>query len=138
MPTTNILTTLAPTSVTAVEVKEDDWFVEVRADNEIIVYSETKTIDVDVGIYLFSGSLFAASGYTVVPKAKVTGTNIQTAIEELARQHNISSTPTANPKEGYIYYDTDDNILRLRIDNAWQTLAASTINSMTRIEGGSF
>ena len=35
-------------------------------------------------------------------------------------------------------YDTDDNILRLRIDNAWQTLAASTINSMTRIEGGSF
>ena len=55
MPTTNILTTLAPTSVTAVEVKEDDWFVEVRADNEIIVYSETKTIDVDVGIYLFSG-----------------------------------------------------------------------------------
>ena len=138
MPTTNILTTLAPTSVTAVEVKEDDWFVEVRADNEIIVYSETKTIDVDVGIYLFSGGLYAASGYTVVPKAQVTGTNIQTAIEELARQLNISASPTANPQEGDVYYDTDDNILRLRIDNAWQTLAGSTINSMTRIEGGSF
>ena len=138
MPTTNILTTLAPTSVTAVEVKEDDWFVEVREDNEIIVYSETKTIDVDVGIYLFSGSLFAASGYTVVPKAQVTGTNIQTAIEELARQQNISATPPSDPREGDIYYDTDDNILRLRIDNAWQTLAGSTINSMTRIEGGSF
>ena len=106
MPTTNILTTLAPTSVTAVEVKEDDWFVEVRADNEIIVYSET--------------------------------TNIQTAIEELARQQNISATPPSDPREGDIYYDTDDNILRLRIDNTWQTLAGSTINSMTRIEGGSF
>ena len=62
MPTTNILTTLAPTSVTAVEVLEDDWFVNVIADNEIIVYSETKTIDVDVGVYLFSGSLFNATG----------------------------------------------------------------------------
>ena len=138
MPTTNILTTLAPTSVTAVEVLEDDWFVEVRSDNEIIVYSETKTIDVDVGIYLFTGSLFSAAGYTVTPKAQVTGTNIQTAIEELARQLNISASPTANPQEGDVYYDTDDNILRLRIDNAWQTLAGSTINSMTRIEGGSF
>ena len=76
--------------------------------------------------------------YTVTPKAQVTGTNIQTAIEELARQLNISASPTANPQEGDVYYDTDDNILRLRIDNAWQTLAGSTINSMTRIEGGSF
>ena len=138
MPTTNILTTLAPTSVTAVEVLEDDWFVEVRTDSEIVVYSETKTIDVDVGVYIFSGSLFAASGYTVTPKAQLTGTNIQTAIEELARQLSFSSTPTAKPQEGDVYYDTDDNILRLRIDNAWQTLAGSTINSMTRIEGGSF
>ena len=138
MPTTNILTTLAPTSVTAVEVLEDDWFVNVIADNEIIVYSETKTIDVDVGVYLFSRSLFNASGYTFTPKAQVSATNIQTAIQELARQQNILAAPPSSPEEGDIYYDTDDNILRLYIDSAWQTLAASTINSMTRIEGGSF
>ena len=138
MTTTNILTTLAPTSVTAVEVLEDDWFVNVIADNEIIVYSETKTIDVDVGVYLFSGSLFNASGYTFTPKAQVSATNIQTAIQELARQQNILAAPPSSPEEGDIYYDTDDNILRLYIDSAWQTLAASTINSMTRIEGGSF
>ena len=138
MPTTNILTTLAPTSVTSVEVLEDDWFVEVRTDNEIIVYSETKTIDVDVGIYLFTGSLFNAGGYTVTPKAQMTATNIQAAIQQLARQQNITTTPPSSPQEGDVYYDTDDNILRLYIDTAWRTLAGSTINSMTRIEGGAF
>jgi len=138
MPTTNILTTLAPTSVTSIEVLEDDWYVTVNADNDITVLQETKTIDVDVGIYLFSGSLFAASGYTFTPKASITGTTIQTAIEQLARQLNVSTTPSSSPLEGDVFYDTNDNILQLRIDNAWQTLAGSTINSMTRIEGGSF
>jgi hypothetical protein len=138
MPTTNILTTLAPTSVTSVEVAEDTYYVQVISDNEIVVYSETKTIDVDVGVYLFSGSLFNATGYTFVPTRQVSATNIQTAIEHLARQLNVSTTPSANPVEGDVFYDTNDNILQLRIDNAWQTLAASTINSMTRIEGGAF
>ena len=50
MPTTNILTTLAPTSVTRVEVLEDDWYVTIVDDDEIIVLQESKTIDVDVGI----------------------------------------------------------------------------------------
>jgi len=138
MPTTNILTTLAPTSVTSVEVVEDTYYVQVISDNEIVVYSETKTIDVDVGVYLFSGSLFNAAGYSFVPTRQVTANNIQTAIEHLARQLNVSTTPSANPVEGDVFYDTDDNILQLRIDNSWQTLAASTINSMTRIEGGAF
>lgn len=138
MPTTNILTTLAPTSVTSVEVAEDTYYVQVISDNEIVVYSETKTIDVDVGVYLFSGSLFSAEGYSFVPTRQVSADNIQTAIEHLARQLNVSTTPSANPVEGDVFYDTNDNILQLRIDNSWQTLAASTINSMTRIEGGAF
>ena len=110
MPTTNILTTLAPTSVTSVEVAEDTYYVQVISDNEIVVYSETKTIDVDVGVYLFSGSLFNATGYTFVPTRQVSATNIQTAIEHLARQLNVSTTPSANPVEGDVFYDTNDNI----------------------------
>ena len=50
MPTTNILTTLAPTSVTRVEVLEDDWYVTIVDDDEIIVLQESKTIDVDTAV----------------------------------------------------------------------------------------
>ena len=68
----NVLASLAPLSITTAHVQETNWFVEFNSSGEITVYDETKTIDVDVGIYLFNGALVNAAGYTVNPVGRIT------------------------------------------------------------------
>jgi len=135
-----VLASLEPLSPTDLFVQEDNWFVTLTEyDNEIIVYNETKEIEVPTGNYLFDGSMLAASGYTVTPHGRISGDDIQEAIQNLDDSLSNRTTAPTNPVEGNIYYDTDDNILRLYIDTQWKTLAAfSLTNSMSTVNGGSF
>ena len=135
-----VLASLEPLSPTDLFVQEDNWFVTLTEDdNEIIVYNETKEIEVPTGNYLFDGSMLAASGYTVTPHGRISGDDIQEAIQELDDSLSNRAAAPTNPVEGNIYYDTDDNILRLYIDSQWKTLAAATlINNMSTVNGGSF
>ena len=135
-----VLASLEPLSPTDLFVQEDNWFVTLTEyDNEIIVYNETKEIEVPTGNYLFDGSMLAASGYTVTPHGRISGDDIQEAIQDLDNSLSNRTTAPTNPVEGNIYYDTDDNILRLYIDTQWRTLAAfSLTNSMSTVNGGSF
>ena len=135
-----VLASLEPLSPTDLFVQEDNWFVTLTEyDNEIIVYNETKEIEVPTGNYLFDGSMLAASGYTVTPHGRISGDDIQEAIQDLDDSLSNRTTAPTNPVEGNIYYDTDDNILRLYIDTQWKTLAAfSLTNSMSTVNGGSF
>jgi len=135
-----ILASLEPLSPTSLFVQEDNWFVTLtELDNEIVVYNETKEIEVATGAYVFDGAMFAASGYTVTPSGRVTADDIQDAIEELNDSLSARTTAPTNPVEGSIYYDTDDNILRLYIDSQWKTLAATTLtNDMSTVSGGTF
>ncbi len=135
-----VLASLEPLSPTDLFVQEDNWFVTLTEyDNEIIVYNETKEIEVPTGNYLFDGSMLAASGYTVTPHGRISGDDIQEAIQDLDDSLSNRTTAPTNPVEGNIYYDTDDNILRLYIDTQWRTLAAfSLTNSMSTVNGGSF
>ena len=135
-----VLASLEPLSPTDLFVQEDNWFVTLTEyDNEIIVYNETKEIEVPTGNYLFDGSMLAASGYTVTPHGRVSGDDIQEAVQNLDDSLSNRTTAPTNPVEGNIYYDTDDNILRLYIDTQWRTLAAfSLTNSMSTVNGGSF
>ena len=135
-----VLASLEPLSPTDLFVQEDNWFVTLTEyDNEIIVYNETKEIEVPTGNYLFDGSMLAASGYTVTPHGRISGDDIQEAIQNLDDSLSNRTTAPTNPVEGNIYYDTDDNILRLYIDTQWRTLAAfSLTNSMSTVNGGSF
>ena len=83
--------------------------------------------------------MLAASGYTVTPHGRISGDDIQEAIQDLDNSLSNRTTAPTNPVEGNIYYDTDDNILRLYIDTQWKTLAAfSLTNSMSTVNGGSF
>jgi hypothetical protein len=134
------LASLEPLSPTDLFVQEDNWFVTLTEyDNEIIVYNEVKEIEVPTGNYLFDGSMLAASGYTVTPHGRISGDDIQEAVQNLDDSLSNRTTAPTNPVEGNIYYDTDDNILRLYIDTQWKTLAAATlINSMSTVNGGSF
>ena len=135
-----ILASLEPLSPTSLFVQEDNWFVTLTdTENQIEVYNEVKEIEVPTGNYVFDGTMFSATGYTVSPAGRVTGDDIQEAIQQLNDTLSARTTPPSSPVEGSIYYDTDDNILRLFIDGAWVTLAAATLaNSMTTVSGGSF
>ena len=78
-----ILASLEPLSPTDLFVQEDNWFVTLTdVDNEIIVYNEVKEREVPTGIYLFDGTMLAASGYTVTSHGRVTGDDIQEAIQK--------------------------------------------------------
>ena len=111
-----ILASLEPLSPTDLFVQEDNWFVTLTdVDNEIIVYNEVKEREVTTGIYLFDRSLLSASGQTVTPHGRVTGDDIQEAIQNLDDTLSNRTTAPTNPIEGTVYYDTDDNILRLYI-----------------------
>ena len=134
------LASLEPLSPTDLFVQEDNWFVTLTdVDNEIIVYNEVKEREVPTGIYLFDGTMLAASGYTVTPYGRVTGDDIQEAIQNLDDTLSNRTTAPTNPIEGTVYYDTDDNILRLYIDSQWKTLAATTLTtSMSTVSGGTF
>ena len=135
-----ILASLEPLSPTDLFVQEDNWFVTLTdVDNEIIVYNEVKEREVPTGIYLFDGTMLAASGYTVTSHGRVTGDDIQEAIQNLDDTLSNRTAAPTNPIEGTIYYDTDDNILRLYIDSQWKTLAATTLTtSMSTVSGGTF
>lgn len=135
-----ILASLEPLSPTDLFVQEDNWFVTLTdVDNEIIVYNEVKEREVPTGVYLFDGTMLAASGYTVTSYGRVTGDDIQEAIQNLDDTLSNRTTAPTNPIEGTIYYDTDDNILRLYIDSQWKTLAATTLTtSMSTVSGGTF
>ena len=135
-----ILASLEPLSPTSLFVQEDNWFVTLtNTENQIEVYNEVKEIEVPTGNYLFDGAMLSATGYTVSPAGRVTGDDIQEAIQQLNDTLSARTTPPSSPVEGSIYYDTDDNILRLFIDGAWVTLAAAALaNSMTTASGGSF
>lgn len=135
-----ILASLEPLSPTDLFVQEDNWFVTLTEfDNEIIVYNEVKEREVPTGVYLFDGTMLAASGYTVTSYGRVTGDDIQEAIQNLDDTLSNRTTAPTNPIEGTIYYDTDDNILRLYIDSQWKTLAATTLTtSMSTVSGGTF
>ena len=135
-----ILASLEPLSPTDLFVQEDNWFVTLTEfDNEIIVYNEVKEREVPTGVYLFDGTMLAASGYTVTSHGRVTGDDIQEAIQNLDDTLSNRTTAPTNPIEGTIYYDTDDNILRLYIDSQWKTLAATTLTtSMSTVSGGTF
>lgn len=135
-----ILASLEPLSPTDLLVQEDNWFVTLtEVVNQIVVYNEVKEKEVSTGVYFFDGSMLSASGYTVTPSGRITTSNIQAAIQNLDDSLSARTTAPTNPVEGSIYYDTDDNILRLYIDTQWKTLAATTLtNSMSVVSGGTF
>ena len=83
--------------------------------------------------------MLAASGYTVTSHGRISGDDIQEAIQNLDDSLSNRTAAPTNPVEGNIYYDTDDNILRLYIDTQWKTLAAGSVtNSMSTVNGGTF
>ena len=63
------------------------------------------------------------SGAIPHSSSNVTASNVRDAIEEVATQVAVSaSAPTSAVTEGDIWYDTDDNLLYVRVDSAWKNV----------------
>ena len=73
---------------------------------------------------------------------KMSSTNMQNAIDELAGEHfKGTSEPTGSQlDEGDLWYDTDDDELKVYRGTQWQTLAAAggDVETMLQLDGGSF
>ncbi len=90
-----------------------------------------------------SAALSATAGANAIvytPGGSISSTTVQGALGELANDFfKGTEVPTTGVEEGDLFYDTDDNILRVYADNQWITLMeAQDSTNMLRLDGGSY
>ena len=87
-------------------------------------------------------SAAVATDIVYSPTGKMSSTNMQDAIDELAGDDFRSTgTPSGSQVDnGDLWYDTDDHELKVYRDSNWQTIAAAggTTETMLTMDGGSF
>ena len=89
---------------------------------------------------------FTASGLEFTPHATITGTNIQSALEQLAdqffRSNDVPDVNTTNLEEGDFFYDLNDNQLKVYREtssNVFQFVPlAQATGDMETVDAGSF
>jgi len=83
-----------------------------------------------------------ASDIVYAPSGRMSSTNIQDALDELSGDYFMqAATPTGSQlNEGDLWYDTDDDELKVYRGTQWQTLAGAggDVETMMQLDGGSF
>ena len=112
------LTTVTIDSSTSITVSEDITNVELSA---ALITSPAGAISYD-------------------PYGSVSSTTVQAAIDELADDfYKGTETPGSGYEEGDLFYDTDDNLFRVYVEDEWVTLLrAADTDDMQRLDGGNF
>jgi hypothetical protein len=76
------------------------------------------------------------------PTGRMSSTNVQTAIDELAGDYFMQAAAPSGSQlnEGDLWYDTDDDELKVYRGTDWQTLAGAggDTETMMSLDGGSF
>lgn len=76
------------------------------------------------------------------PTGRMSSTNLQAAVDELAGDYFMQAAAPSGSQlnEGDLWYDTDDDELKVYRGNTWQTLAGAGGDSetMMSLDGGSF
>ena len=87
-------------------------------------------------------SAAVAADMVYTPSGKMSATNMQDAIDELAGDAFVqAAAPTGSELgAGDLWYDSDDHDLTVYRDSQWQTIAAAggTTETMLTMDGGSF
>ena len=87
-------------------------------------------------------SAAVASDIVYTPSGKMSSTNMQNAIDELAGDAFVSASAPSGSQlgNGDLWYDSDDHELKVYRDSNWQTIAAAggTTETMLTMDGGSF
>ena len=101
------------------------------------VSGENTTLEISTQI---SATVGSAIIYT--PSGRMESTNVQAALDELAGDFFVQDgTPSGSQlNEGDLWYDTDDDELKVYRGTTWQTLAGAggDAETMLTLDGGSF
>ena len=101
------------------------------------VSGENTTLEISTQI---SATVGSAIIYT--PSGRMESTNVQAALDELAGDYFVQAgTPSGSQlNEGDLWYDTDDDELKVYRGTTWQTLAGAggDPETMLTLDGGSF
>ncbi len=83
-----------------------------------------------------------ATDIVYAPTGRMSSTNVQAALDELSGDYFMqATTPTGSQlNEGDLWYDTDDDELKVYRGTQWQTLAGAggDVETMMQLDGGSF
>lgn len=112
-----------------------------QAATEITVQENKTEVTVSAALSATAG----ANAIVYEAGGSIESTTVQAAIEELANDFYRGTTvPTSGIEEGDLFYDTDDNILRVYAETSsnnleWVTLMEATDSTnMLRLDGGSY
>ena len=101
------------------------------------VTGESTTLEISTQI-----SATVGSAIIYEPSGRMESTNVQAALDELAGDYFVQAgTPSGSQlNEGDLWYDTDDDEIKVYRESTWQTLAGAggTAETMLTLDGGSF
>ena len=120
---------------TQVTVQESLTTVTVDSSTSITVSEDITTVELSAALFTSP-----AGAISYDPYGSVSSTTVQAAIDELADDFYRGTTePSSGYEEGDLFYDTDDNLFRVYVENEWVTLLrAADTDDMQRLDGGNF
>ena len=105
------------TTVTQVTVTEEVTDVTVSNTNAVTVDLSTEDVSVSINNFAIPVNFMDAANVVFAGHNTVTATNVSDALKQLADQSFRGTTPpadgTANLEEGDLFYDTDDNQIKV-------------------------
>ena len=121
----------------ATQITVQESLTTIYIDSSTSITVEEDTTNVELSAALFTSP---AGAITYTPYGSVSSTTVQTAIDELADDFYRGTTePSSGYEEGDLFYDTDDNLFRVYVENEWVTLLrAADTDDMQRLDGGNF
>ena len=101
------------------------------------ISGENTTLEISTSL---GSQMASAINYT--PTGRMAATTVQGALDEIAGDFFVQdSTPSGSQlNEGDLWYDTDDDEIKVYRESTWQTLAGAggTAETMLTLDGGSF
>ena len=105
------------TTVTQVTVTEEVTDVTVSNTNAVTVDLSTEDVSVSINNFAIPVNFMDAANVVFAGHNTITASNVSDALKQLADQSFRGTTPpadgTANFEEGDLFYDTDDNQIKV-------------------------
>ena len=105
------------TTVTQVTVTEEVTDVTVSNTNAVTVDLSTEDVSVSINNFAIPVNFMDAANVVFAGHNTITANNVSDALKQLADQNFRGTTPpadgTANLEEGDLFYDTDDDQLKV-------------------------
>ena len=103
--------------LTTVDITEDVTEVSITETGKVEVAINEDVTTEEINNLAIPATTSDATGVAFTPHGTVTATNVQGALQQLADQQFRGTTPpadgTTNLEEGDLFYDTDDNQIKV-------------------------